>query len=83
MLPDCLAIVRDGVDEMIIVDTGSTDRTSRSPSRSAPRCCTSRGTARSPTPATPASTRATGDWILWLDADERLEDGDADAACAS
>ena len=27
MLPDCLASVRDGVDELIVVDTGSTDRT--------------------------------------------------------
>ncbi len=31
----------------------------------------------SPTPATPASTRATGTHILWLDADERLEESDA------
>src|SRR4051812_28629988 len=27
MLPACLASARDGVDEMIVVDTGSTDRT--------------------------------------------------------
>ncbi len=33
MLPECLASCADGVDEMIIVDTGSSDRTSRSPSR--------------------------------------------------
>ena len=39
-----------------------------------------RGTARSPTPATTASTRATGTHILWLDADERLEAERRDAA---
>ena len=37
----------------------------------------SRGTARSPTRATSRSTHATGDWIMYLDADEHLVPEDA------
>jgi GT2 family glycosyltransferase len=74
-LPDCLRSVLDLVDEAIVVDTGSTDRT--------------RDVARSfgprvrlfdfPWPDSFAVARnhsleqATGDWIFWMDADDRLD----------
>ncbi|MDT9027819.1 glycosyltransferase [Rossellomorea sp. YC4-1] len=72
----CLESVRDEVDEMIIVDTGSTDRTKE--------ICRSYGAhvyeygwkgdfsdARNY-----GLERATGDWILWLDADEEVDQQD-------
>ena len=37
MLPRCLAAVRDAVDEIVIVDTGSTDRTRRDRARASAR----------------------------------------------
>ncbi|WP_131925513.1 glycosyltransferase [Hazenella coriacea] len=69
----CLKSVAGVVDEMIIVDTGSTDQT--------PEICRSLGAqvydfkwngsfadARNY-----GIERATGDWILWLDADEEVD----------
>lgn len=69
----CLDSVKDVVDEIIIVDTGSTDRTIE--------ICNSYGAdvvqfswkdnfsdARNY-----GIERATGDWILWLDADEEVD----------
>jgi glycosyltransferase involved in cell wall biosynthesis len=72
----CLASVKDMVDEIIIVDTGSTDRTKE--------ICHTFGAqvhdfvwnnsfaeARND-----SLQRATGDWILWLDADEEVDPTD-------
>ena len=76
LLDRCLASVADFVDEIVIVDTGSTDRTVD--------IATSYGAivihhqwqddfaeARNLSLA-----HATGDWILWMDADEELESED-------
>jgi tetratricopeptide (TPR) repeat protein len=72
MLPRSLDAVRPFVDELIIVDTGSVDRTRE--------IATERGATvvdfawnGSFSDARNESLRhATGDWILWLDADEVL-----------
>ncbi len=71
-LPSCLNSVKDVVDEMVVVDTGSTDRT--------PAIAKELGAKiyRFPqdlnlSPAINFSLeQATGDWILVLDADEEL-----------
>lgn len=73
-LPACLESVRDLVDEMIIVDTGSTDRTAE----------VARGLGAKVFPfpwidsfaaARNESLRhARGEWIFWMDADDRLDE---------
>jgi glycosyltransferase involved in cell wall biosynthesis len=69
----CLQSVKDIVDEMIIVDTGSTDRT--------PAICRSFGakvynftwSGSFAAARNHSLEQATGDWILWLDADEEVD----------
>jgi tetratricopeptide (TPR) repeat protein len=71
-LPACLTSVKDVVDELIVLDTGSTDETvtiAQSFGAQVPHFawCNDFSAARN------ASLKyATGDWILVLDADERL-----------
>jgi tetratricopeptide (TPR) repeat protein len=73
-LPACLASAADLVDEVVVVDTGSTDRTKE--------VAASRGARVSDFPwvdsfaaARNESLRqATGRWIFWLDADDRIDE---------
>jgi glycosyltransferase involved in cell wall biosynthesis len=70
---DCLDSVRDFVDEIIVVDTGSTDRTRQIAREHGARVeefewCNDFSAARNA-----SLDAATGDWILVLDADERLD----------
>ncbi|WP_379971120.1 glycosyltransferase [Ectobacillus sp. sgz5001026] len=73
---NCLKSVKGVVDEMIIVDTGSSDRTVE--------ICKSFGAQVFDFPWNGSFStarnygldRATGDWILWLDADEELDSSD-------
>lgn len=73
----CLNSIKDVVDEMIIVDTGSSDRTVE--------ICKSFGAQVFNFPWNGSFSaarnygleRATGDWILWLDADEEVDSSDA------
>ena len=72
-LPDCLATVRDLVDEIVVVDTGSTDGTRDLAAAAGARVfefpwCDDFAAARNE-----SLRRATGDWIFWLDADDRLD----------
>jgi glycosyltransferase involved in cell wall biosynthesis len=72
-LPECLASVRDLVDEAVVIDTGSTDRT-----RDVIR---SYGCVEGEFPwvddfaaaRNAALDRATGDYAFWMDADDRLD----------
>lgn len=76
-IENCLESVKEYVDEMIIVDTGSTDRTVE--------ICQSYGAKVLDFPWNGSFSdarnygleRATGDWILWLDADEQVDASDA------
>ena len=75
-LPRCLESVKNAVDEMIIVDTGSEDRTVEIAESYGAKVY------RHPWRDSFSEARnyglqfATGDWILQLDADERLEQED-------
>jgi glycosyltransferase involved in cell wall biosynthesis len=71
-LPKCLASVKDTVDEMVILDTGSTDRTVEIAREFGARVynfqwCDDFSAARNE-----ALKYVQGDWILILDADEVL-----------
>jgi tetratricopeptide (TPR) repeat protein len=79
MLPGCLEAVRGVVDELVVVDTGSTDRTMEIAESFGAKV------VRFPWNGSFADARnvslehATGDWILYLDADEHLVPEDAPA----
>jgi len=71
-LPDCLESVKDIVDQMVIVDTGSVDNTVEIAKQYGAEVhhfewCNDFSAARNE-----SIKYATGDWILWIDADERL-----------
>jgi tetratricopeptide (TPR) repeat protein len=75
MLPACLASVRGVVDQVVVVDTGSRDRT-RELARAAGALVLERPWDDDfAAPRNLAAAHATGDWILVLDADERLVAG--------
>lgn len=72
-LEACLAPVVKLVDEVIVVDTGSTDATRDVAARYATRVasfawCDDFSAARNE-----SLHYATGDWIFWLDADDRID----------
>jgi glycosyltransferase involved in cell wall biosynthesis len=74
----CLSSVRDLVDEIIVVDTGSSDNTKEIAGHHDARAFDL------PWPDSFAAARneslryATGQWILWLDADEHFDDANRD-----
>ncbi len=77
-LPDCLASVADLADEIIIVDTGSTDRTKEIAARYG-ACVFDFAWVDSFAAARNESLRhATRDYVLWMDADDRLDDENRD-----
>ena len=72
-LTQCLESVQGAVDEMIVVDTGSSDRSSEIARQYGARVvpfawCDDFAAARNA-----GLEQATGDWILFLDADEALD----------
>ncbi|WP_420911663.1 glycosyltransferase [Rippkaea orientalis] len=71
-LPPCLESVRNVVDEMVVMDTGSTDQTVEIAQQFGAKVpyfewCNDFAIARNA-----ALDHVTGDWVLILDADERL-----------
>ena len=71
-LPDCLASIRDVVDEIVVVDTGSGDAT-REIARTAGATVVDHVWNDSFADARNVGLDlASGDWILYIDADERL-----------
>jgi tetratricopeptide (TPR) repeat protein len=78
MLPRCLAAAAPAVDEIVIVDTGSTDRTIEI-ARAFGATVIEREWTGSFAEARNASfDAATGDWLMFLDADEVLVAEDAE-----
>jgi tetratricopeptide (TPR) repeat protein len=78
MLPRCLAAVRDAVDELIIVDTGSHDRTRDIALEFGATLIDFEWTGSFSDARNVAFDAATGDWLMYLDADEVLVEGDGD-----
>ncbi len=72
MLPRCLEAVRPAVDEIIVVDTGSTDATMEIARSFGARVIERPWTGSFAEPRNVSFDAATSDWIIYLDADEVL-----------
>jgi tetratricopeptide (TPR) repeat protein len=71
-LADCLAPVAHLFDEIVIVDTGSEDRTREIASQFTPHVFESPWNDSFAAARNESLRHAHGDWIFWLDADDRL-----------
>lgn len=74
-LPRCLESVKGIVDEIIVVDTGSTDETPRIAERYGAKVIQFEWTGSFSDARNESLRHARGEWILWLDADEALAEG--------
>jgi tetratricopeptide (TPR) repeat protein len=74
-LEDCLASTRDVVQEIVVVDTGSRDATKRIAAKAGARVFDFPWEDDFAAARNESLRHATGDWILVLDADERLASG--------
>lgn len=75
-LGTCLRSLKDLVDEVVVVDTGSTDRTRDIAIAEGARVYDRPWTGDFAAARNEAIDLARGDWILYIDADERVSDGD-------
>jgi tetratricopeptide (TPR) repeat protein len=74
-LPACLASVADLVWEVVIVDTGSADRTREVAARFGARVFDFPWVDSFAAARNESLRHAGGDWVFWLDADERVDEG--------
>jgi glycosyltransferase involved in cell wall biosynthesis/SAM-dependent methyltransferase len=74
-LPRCLESVKGIVDEIIVVDTGSTDETPQIAERYGAKVIHFEWTGSFSDARNESLRHAKGEWILWLDADEALAEG--------
>ncbi len=74
-LPECLERAKDAADEIIVVDTGSKDRTVQIAESFGAKVVHSPWQDDFSAPRNVGLEVATGDWILVLDADEFLQPG--------
>src|SRR5436190_8438086 len=72
MLPRCLDAVADAVDEIVVVDTGSSDRTVEIAEVFGAKVIHREWTGDFSEARNASFDAASGDWILYLDADEVL-----------
>jgi len=72
-LSPCLESVKDAVDEIIIVDTGSTDNTREIARKMGAKVFEFPWTNDFSAARNESIRRATGHYILWLDADDRID----------
>jgi tetratricopeptide (TPR) repeat protein len=73
-LPACLGSVADLVDEVIVVDTGSTDRTVAVAEQMGARVLHFPWVDNFAAARNESLRHATGEWIFWMDADDRLDE---------
>jgi tetratricopeptide (TPR) repeat protein len=73
-LPACLGTVADLLHETVVVDTGSTDATKKTAERLGARVFDFPWVDDFSIARNESIDRATGDWIFWLDADDRIDD---------
>lgn len=73
MLAGCLASLQDVVDEIIVVDTGSEDDTIAIAKEWGARVESFEWIDDFSAARNRSLELATGDWVLWIDADERLD----------
>jgi tetratricopeptide (TPR) repeat protein len=78
MLPRCLDAIHGAVDEIVIVDTGSTDRTIEIALSYGAKVIEREWTGSFAEARNASFEAATGDWVMYLDADEVLVADDAD-----
>ena len=78
MLPRTLAAIAPAVDEIVIVDTGSTDRTKEIAREHGATLIEKEWTGSFADARNASFEAATGDWIIYLDADEVLVPADVD-----
>src|SRR3954447_2681169 len=78
MLPRCLEAAKPAVDEIIVVDTGSSDRPIEIAREFGARVIEHPWSGDFAEARNLSVDAANGDWILWLDADEVLVAEDAD-----
>jgi tetratricopeptide (TPR) repeat protein len=76
MLPRCLGAVAEFVDELIVVDTGSTDRTIEIAESFGAQVLHHTWDGDFAAARNVGLDAATSDWLMYLDADEVLVDGD-------
>lgn len=76
LLPDCLQSIRDWVDEIIVVDTGSTDRTVEIAESYGARIFHQPWEGNFSKHRNFSIAQATSDWIFIIDADERIHQED-------
>ena len=81
-LERCLESVKDLADEIIVVDTGSTDGTAALAKRFGARVFHFPWNDSFADARNESLSKATGDWILIMDADDELEPGGRDALLA-
>ena len=74
-LPRCLESVQGIVDEIIVVDTGSTDETPQIAEAYGSKVIRFEWTGSFSDARNESLKHARGEWILWLDADEALAEG--------
>ncbi|HEY3020446.1 MAG TPA: glycosyltransferase family 2 protein [Solirubrobacteraceae bacterium] len=77
MLPRCLEAVAEHVDEIVIVDTGSTDRTIEIAREFGAKVIEAEWTGDFAAARNISFEAATSDWIVYLDADEVMGEGQA------
>src|SRR5262249_22315289 len=75
-LPACLGSAAGLMDEVIVVDTGSTDRTRDIAARLGARVFDFPWVDSFAAARNECLRHATGRWIFWLDADDRLDEAD-------
>lgn len=78
LLPDCLASIRDWVDELIVVDTGSSDRTVEIAASFGARIFHQPWEGDFSKHRNYSIEQATRDWVFIIDADERFVVADLD-----